>query len=491
MPLIHDNPWLVSQLIQAALDSENKLSKKGQAAPAQEQPVATGLKSILNNLRNQINPGSDSTGAISHETSGADVFSHNMDSMGDLVQWLANNGTRVGGKAIVYAGNVARPGEEYGYFKIEPGTEILVRDNPARPDRGNASLVGFWINPEALKNYLVSLQSDEKLKTNVMFQVQLLKLIQDANKQLDLDVSEQYKAPEKVLPDTTVADSTPQELNPTQWSTQGNIPLTLGDLKDSTTLNAWLSSKNIGLNIGGHTGGMMINHPDFDHCALLKILNQRAGFKASRATTAEAKEIAAAYAQKIKAIAAEIKCDLSAQPQQPGQEKPGGQAGGLAAASPQILQELSSLKPFNSQYISFPEIGKFLQLYGQYANDPSVSELINRLNTGINVFKSYTTGSDTIQLYNLTTDQFKAMLKSGSYATLAADQLYEIIMYAGQLYQRLVNSLQTIAQDPNRGTYIDYRAMQQQVTPGGPQLTNVTTLNRLRFNIKQEVDSKR
>jgi len=481
--LIYDNPWLVERLLQAGSDSEKKISKQGQAAPA-ESPVAAGLKSILANLYSQISPTQDSTGGISHETSGADVFSHNMDSMGDLVQWLANNGTRVGGKAIVYAGNVARPGEEYGYFKIEPGTEIVVPIT-----RNDRTTVGFWINPEALKNYLVSLQADEKLKTNVMFQVQLLKLIQDANKQLDLDVSEQYKAPEKTLPDTQVLDTVVKDMDPQQWFNPGNVPLTIGDLKDATAFNAWLSKNSISIKVGERR--MMINHPEFDRCAILKILNQRVKYTSDRAQTAEAKQVAVVYGQKIKTLAAEVQCDLGAQPQQPGQEKPGGQGGGLAAASPQILQELSSLKPFNSQYISFPEIGKFLQLYGQYANDPSVSELINRLNTGINVFKSYTTGSDTIQLYNLTTDQFKAMLKSGSYATLAADQLYEIIMYAGQLYQRLVNSLQTIAQDPNRGKYIDYRAMQQQVTPGGPQLTNVTTLNRLRFNIKQEVDSKR
>lgn len=493
--LIYENPWLVNQLLQAGLESEAKLAKKGQATPAAqpEQPIATALKSILNNLRNQASSSKDPTGAITHETSAADVFSHNMDSMGDLVQWLASNGTRYGGGgAIVYPGNVARPSEEHGYFKIEPGTEILVVDNPARPDRGDRAAVGYWINAAALKSYLVSLQADPKLKNNVMFQVQLLKLIQDANTQLDLDIGEQYKEPEKVLPDTTVVDNTKQELNPQLWSESGPVPLTLGDLKDATTLNAWLSSKGIGLNIGGHTGAMMINHPEFDHCAVLKILSQRARFTAARAPTADAKAIAAAYDQKVKAIAAEIKCDLGGQAQQqPGQEKPGGAGGGLAAASPQILMQLSSLKPFNSQYISFPELTKFLTLYGQYANDPSVTDMVTRLDAGMKKFKSYYTGTDTINLYNMTKDQFKSMLQNGSFATIAADQLYEIITFAGQLYQRLVNSLQTIAQDATRGKYIDYRAMQQQITPGGPQTANIDTLNRLRYSIDQEVKSQR
>jgi len=494
MPLIHDNPWLVSQLIQAALDSENKLSKKGQAAPAQEQPVATGLKSILNNLRNQINPGSDSTGAISHETSGADVFSHNMDSMGDLVQWLANNGTRVGGKAIVYAGNVARPGEEYGYFKIEPGTEILVRDNPARPDRGNASLVGFWINPEALKNYLVSLQEDEKLKTNVMLQVQLLKLIQDANKQLDLDVSEQYKAPEKTLPDTQVLDTVVKDMDPQQWFNPGNVPLTIGDLKDATTFNAWLSKNSISIKVGERR--MMINHPEFDRCAILKILNQRVKYTSDRAQTAEAKQVAVVYGQKIKALAVEVQCDLGAQPQQPGQEKPGDQGGGLAAASPQILQKLSSLRPFNAQYISFPEIKKFVDLYATYANDPTVTQLAGNINQYMDTAKNQYFGTDTLQINNIDNSRFKALLKNpstggGSAAMPACNLLYDVVVYAGQLYQRLVFSLQTVAQDPERGKYIDYRSMQQQITPGGPQQTNVTTLHDLSESLMREWMARR
>lgn len=478
--LIYDNPWLVEQLLQAGLDSEKKLSKKGQAVP--ETPVAAALKSILGNLYSQINP-QDASSGVSHETSGADVFSHNMDSMGDLVQWLLANGTKIGGKVIVYPNTVDQPSEEYGYFKIEPGTEIVL---PIK--RSDTSVVGYWINSAALKNYLVSLQADPKLKNNVMFQVQLLKLIQDANKQLDLDVSEQYKEPEKVLPDTTLVDKTRQMLDPTQWFNQGDIPLTIGDLKDSTTLNAWLSSKNIGLNIGGHTGGMGINHPEFDHCAVLKILNQRAGYNATRASTAEAKEVAAAYAQKVKAIAAEIKCDLSGQ-QQPGKDKPGagGTGDGLSAATPEMLYKLSSLRPFNAQYISFPEIKNFVQTYASYANNADVTQMANTIVRYMETFKTYLgQAADTFQLNNLTGSRFKAMLVNANQGVMASDLLYNIITYAGQLYQRLVVSLQTIAQDQEKAKYIDYRAMQQQVTPGGPQQTNATSLDDLRQNIQRE-----
>ena len=59
------------------------------------------------------------------------------------------------------------------------------------------------------------------------------------------------------------------------------------------------------------------------------------------------------------------------------------------------------------------------------------------------------------------------------------------------LYQRLVTSLQTIAQDPERGKYIDYRGMQQQITPGGPQQTNATTLHDLSASLEREWMARR
>jgi hypothetical protein len=168
-----------------------------------------------------------------------------------------------------------------------------------------------------------------------------------------------------------------------------------------------------------------------------------------------------------------------------------GQGGDLATADPNILMKLSSLRPFNSQFISLQEIAKFLELYGQYAKDDNVAQMINKLKFSMQQFRDETQmGSDMIQLYNLTTNQFQGMLKNPAKAYTTAALLYDIVFYGGQLYQRLVTSLQKIANDPERGKYIDYRAMQQQVTPGGPQLTNVSQLNRLMYSLKQEWNQK-
>ena len=139
--------------------------------------------------------------------------------MGDLVEWLSANQTKLGGAQLVYPGNVSRPNEDYGYHKIEPGTKIVVEaapPNSARPTLPNRAEVGYWINTNALKNYLVSLQTDIKLKNNVTFQVQRRNLIRFANEHLDMGLSEQYKENvSEILPDETPVDTVPNPVDPT------------------------------------------------------------------------------------------------------------------------------------------------------------------------------------------------------------------------------------------------------------------------------------
>jgi hypothetical protein len=167
-------------------------------------------------------------------------------------------------------------------------------------------------------------------------------------------------------------------------------------------------------------------------------------------------------------------------PEQSGQ-------GGLAAASPQILTQLSSLRPFNANYISFTEISTFVDLYAKFANDDDTRRTAADLTKYISTFKLYLgQASPTIPLTNITTSRFKSMLKAGNEATNASNLLYDIVFYAGQMYQTLIVSLQSLAQDAERGKYIDYRSMQQQVVPGGPWQTNLTTLDSLRKAIQRE-----
>lgn len=171
-------------------------------------------------------------------------------------------------------------------------------------------------------------------------------------------------------------------------------------------------------------------------------------------------------------------------PQQAGS---GQGQGGLSNASPQILAQLSSLRPFNAQYISLSEITTFVDLYTKFANDDDTRRTASDLAKYISTFKMYLgQASPTIPLTNITSSRFKTMLKAPNEATLASNLLYDIVFYAGQMYQTLIVSLQSLAQDPERGKNIDYRGMQQQVVPGGPWQTNLSDLDDLRKVIQRE-----
>ena len=145
-------------------------------------------------------------------------------------------------------------------------------------------------------------------------------------------------------------------------------------------------------------------------------------------------------------------------------------------------KRLTVLRPFNSQYVNFAEITDFVDTYAQFANNAEVNQTANTIKKAIRDFKSLlAVPRDTLQLFNLTTDQFKAWLKNGNAATVAINVLYDIIEYAGALYQQLVVEMQTIAANSKN---IDYRSMQQQVVPGGPQTTNISTINTLKYNLE-------
>lgn len=464
MTFIYQNPWLVEQLLQAGLNSEKKLSKQGQAAdPNQQQQLGDSLRALLNNLRDQITPLKGGPDQVGQTSEAADLSSHNMDSMGDMVQWLLQHGTRIGSTTIVQPGNTERPGENYGYYKIEPGTEIVVP--MARPDR---TVVAYWINTDALKKYLVSLQIDPKLKGNVMFQVQLLKLIQDANTQLDVSIGEQYQEPEQTF-DGEV-DKIPNPIDPKSTYTNGNVSLTGKDLASLDTLISWLTSKQLTMKTDAAVP-VAAGDQAFDQCVFINVLNNRASNNQRWR-----KPGGQYYVAQMAKIAKEANCQLT--------RSQGQQQGGAGAASnAQLAQKLYSLEPFDEERISFPDIRVFLNTYAAYANDGSVTSTAQSLNAYMDSFKGMMSmPRDTFQRSDYSNPgRFESLLRQPTDAQNAALYLYDIIDNAGALYQRLVDSIAGIAKDPGQINPAVYRNMQSQVSSGGPQQTNLSELNRLRL----------
>lgn len=498
MSFIYDNNKLIAELIKSAVDHEVKFNKHGQIAAdpsvnAEFRNYLTISQKLAEQLQNTYFPKAADSAVISTGTGkDAGLAVQDLASLGNFLDFIIDNQIMVDGKRVAYGAGEQNPDPDQYLPVTAEQIKFMVETQTPQGNRAQLQ-ADYYVNKSLLVSYINSMLRDISKKDDraqQFIKAMLGARLEDINRVFKTKLTTEYKEPEKILPDDTVVDNLPKDLNPEQPYGTGNVPLTIKDLKDSMSLNSWLKTNTITLKAKNNSF-LTINHEDFDHCTLLKILVSRAKYNSGRATDQNAKKYAAAYDQHVRTIATEIQCDLGGQ-QQPGQ-KPGqpGQGGGLAAASPQILMQLSSLRPFNSQFVSFQEISKFFDLYEQYANDATVSQMVNKLKFSMQQFRDETQmGSDTIQLYNMTTNQFQGMLKNPNKAYMVAALLYDVVFYGGQLYQRLVTSLQTIANDPERGKYIDYRAMQQQVTPGGPQLTNVSQLNRLMYSLKQEWNQK-
>jgi len=497
MSFIYDKN-LLAELIKSAIDHEVKFNKHGQLAAdpnvnLEFRNYLTLTKKLADQLEQKYFPSGPGETVVTTGTGKeAQLGVPDLSSLGNFFDFMVNNQIMVDNKRIVYSANEQPPDPRLWKPVTAQQIKFMMETQNEQNERTQFQ-ADYYVNRDLLVKYVNSILRDsskEDDETQKFIKTMLGARLQDINRIFRTKLTTEYKEPEKVLPDNTVLDNTPKDMDPQTWFNRGNIPLTIGDLKGGTAFNAWLSGNSISIKVDNRQ--MMINHPEFDRCAIMRILNSRAKYNLDRATSAQAQQVATIYAQRIQALAGELKCDLSDKSSQQQQQQQQGQGQGLSGASPQILQQLSSLRPFNAQYISFPEIKKFIELYTKYANDADVTKTAADLNGYMEAFKSYLgMRGDTFQLTNIDNNRFKSMLKNPSAARQAADLLYDIVVYAGQLYQRLVVSLQTVAQDAERAKYIDYRGMQQQVTPGGPQQTNVTDLNDLRQSLSREWMARR
>lgn len=488
-------------------------------------------KKLLLSLKDQVQPGSVKKEApvdFGSETP-PDIKPENLKTLGDFLTWSAANKVMWDGKRIAWDYN---PGDPDAEPPIPPSGEKPDIEDPwvfqsyqKGRDRDQytreAVTKTYYANKDGLLKFLTYLRDTPASKENKVFEVMIGKVINQVN---------QYLQPqEKIGPrpedkpaaqfnDNDVVDGFPSNILDIKKAYEGieqyapgfvNVPqrLTYGDIKDFGSLQNWVSGMRDAAKPNEDP-----TSPEGNPCGIINILYLRAKYLASQVRYDRLRpkysELSKVYLTNITNFGKQFTfngqaCSVT-QPgvgpggTQPGQEKPGQQGGqgGLGAASPQILQQLSSLRPFNAQYISFPEIKKFVDLYARYANDATVTQLASNINQYMDTAKTYYFGTDTLQLNNINNNRFKALLKNpssgqGSAAQIAANLLYDIVVYGGQLYQRLVTSLQTVAQDPERGKYIDYRGMQQQVTPGGPQQTNVTTLEDLSQSLQREWMARR
>lgn len=439
-PESYQNKVTMAERVRGVLDSLDQ-----QAAPPTPQQAATDIS---------FEPDPNNPNAPK-------LTSTNMETLGALVEWCARSKITVGGQRVAYTAGEQPPGEDWVFFKLEPNSGLL-----ERADR-TTDMRGYFINTDLLVKFITSRLAALQKKPNKVEEVMLGMRIDDANKLLGTNINKQYSEPEN--PEDTV-DNLPQLMDVKSPYQSGQTPLKIKDLKDAQTLKSFLSRAGITLR---DRRGQDFKFDDMgDVCAALAILSLRAARLAQGVTSGKQKS----YVDHVTQMQQQANC---------AQQQQGAQQGGGAGGNAQLLQQLLTLRPFNTQYISFPELKKWLQAYVGYANNSDVSDKAQDLNDWMDSFtaKSNMAGG-TIQLNNLDTNRFKSMLKNQADGINMANYLYDIISQAGSLYQAMVTQLQNLEQDPRFSGA--YRQLQQQITAGGPQQTNLTDLDDLRQNLTRQ-----
>lgn len=164
----------------------------------------------------------------------------------------------------------------------------------------------------------------------------------------------------------------------------------------------------------------------------------------------------------------------NAPPSQPDQAHPN--TGVDMGAS---LEYLAELTPFNSQFIDMDAIKKFTDRFAAiFPGDAAIANQARQVNQSMGIAKSLmSTPSDIIQLNNLTSSQFSLLTQQPQQLVLS---LNTIITQAGSLYTRFMLFAK------GKVSPQAYRKVQQQIMSGGPQETNIGTLNEILSNLQSQ-----
>jgi hypothetical protein len=456
-----------------------ELLKIGQQGQQGQPPVdddakrraANRVQMLVDDLQKQMTPPQtpeEQSTAVSFQQDPANpnatapkLFSTNMETLGALVAWCAQNKITVGGQRIAYNLGEQPPGDDWVLYKLEPNSGLLEVESRETVKRG------FYINNALLVTFIQSRLAALQKKPNKVEEVMLGMRIDEANKLLGTNINKQYSEP---VNEEDAVDNLPPVLDVKNWGQTGSIPLKLKDVKAIPALKQFLSRAQIVLRDRKGHDFRSDDMQNFNICSILTVLALRAANMAQGETSGKQKT----YVERVAQLQQQANCA--------SQQGQGDQGGGGVGGNPQLLQQLTTLRPFNAQYVSFPEIRKWLETYASYANDPDVTDTGENIKGYMDSFKEKSnSAADTIQLNNLDTNRFKSMLKNPADAVNMGNYLYDIVSQAGSLYQRMVTQLQNLANDQRFSQA--YRAMQQQITAGGPQQTNLSDLDDLRQNL--------
>lgn len=354
MSFIWDDSDLINKLLKSGQDFEDRFTRRGQAAV----DANAALNQILEKLELQLHPENKDPNAAPDISTQSDqpavLNSTALESLGALCSFLAYNTITVNGQRISYTENPQN--ENYQFVQLEPNA--LFNETPDR----QIQTKGFYVNIALLKSYLNSLLAQLHQKPNTVMQVQVSKIIDEANDSLDTGLGKTYQPSVPSLPDNQVLDNVPKDFKKQDpVNQQGAVPLTFGDIKSIESFNGWLNDKGISMD------GRMINHPQFDKCGVAAILHSRAKMLLGNARDDKQKNMYTLYMQNMEKIGSSIEgCNLAS-----GTSNKDKGIGGAATAA-DLMRVIEAL-PLRMEDIDFGRINEFFDTYRKVLSPTSAS----------------------------------------------------------------------------------------------------------------------
>lgn len=382
MSFITENSKLVEQLIAAARQHNSKFTKRGQDAESARQTLVNHLKTLQDQLAPDLADRDPNAGPSISNKGSAALGSEQLESLDALVQWLATNESKVNGKDIVLT---------------------------TKPEDDDYVPYGqFFVNPDALHQYVLSLQANAAQNPNPVLQKQLSLLIKDANASFGTEIKEQYQAPEKALNASEVLDQVPQIMDPSNPSATGNIPLTYGDLNDTTTFIAWLTKYNVSVK-----GNMVyVKTPGYDFKKVVDALVARAQYLIIRATPADIKNKAELYLRQASRLDSQFQGTAPTSQPAPGTSTNQPQNTATSPQTQRLADDAVENLPLALQNINFARINDFFGKIAQLmSNNSTVMSYIQNTRALMQKATFLTANNDTFFQLGISVESLVNMLK--------------------------------------------------------------------------------
>jgi hypothetical protein len=488
MSSIFDNDKLLADLIKSAVDHEVKFNKHGQLAAdptvnVEFKNYLTLTQKLAEQLRSKYFPKPSDAPTVSTATGkDAPMGVPDLASLGNFLDFIVNNQITVDNKRVAYGAGEKNP-DPLQYLPVTAEQiKFMVETVTQQGDRTQFQ-ADYYVSIDLLKKYITSILKETSTKdeeTQRFTKAMLSARLQDINRVFRTKLTTDYKEPVKPIDDNAEVDRFPKVVESfTNMAQAGDTPLLYKDIKSLESLNSWLGSKGIGHKTKDQKL-VTIRDQDFDLCGIINYMYGRANLLYRR-RTAESGPIMQTYMKQMEAIAGQADCKLTAPG---GQSQPSGQqqGDGSGQVNPVALQQLLTLRPFNSEFINFHEIKIFVDSFAPVRNTKEAINAAQQIDSSIEKAKGMMNQpSDTIMLGMLVESATLEPLKALSRQPMPfMNLLFTIVQNAGAMYQEFVGIVKNVL------PRVDSNSIAAQVYSGGPWSNNMADINQFRRRLMQE-----